>query len=421
VNGIPDIVFLSTNHWTGLPTSKQHLTWVLSEKGKVLYVDPPIDVFSVVGRPRRWSKLLGVREGRRNVWVESPVVLAASAEPRKRLAFHRRRAGRLGRLCARLGFRAPVLWTFSPEHGAYAGAVGESLTVYHVTDDLAAMSAYPEQTREMERRHVAAADLVLAVSSALTKRLEATREVHRLPNAADARHYRRIVAGDASAPLETFAEALERPRVVPREFVDTDGPILLYGGAAYHWFDADLFLDLARLRPRWTLAVVGPVGKELARRALPANVLLVGRKPYDVFPWYVAAADVAIMPWRDGGFSRHADPIVLYEYLLCGKPVVASPFPAALERGRLVRVARTGGEFAAAVEAALDERSDPGAARERIEFGFGNTWEDRAATALELIATRPTPRGERGQAVPPERSATGGEGSEDPPRREGAR
>jgi UDP-galactopyranose mutase len=330
------------------------------------------------------------------VWVRSPIGLAVGSEPRRRLAFHRRKRDDLRRVCARIGMIRPVLWTFSPEHSAYAGAVDESLMVYHVADDLGAMSAHADSVRELERRHVDASDLVLVVSERLLSRFAGTGKAHRLPNAADAAHYRRILAGDEAAPLEAFADAVERPRLTPPEYVGAPRPILLYGGATYQWFDAGLFLELARLRPRWTFALVGPPGRALSRARLPGNVLAVGRKPYDAFPWYVACADAAVMPWRDDDITRSADPIGLYEYLLCGKPVVASPFPAALERGRLVRTAGTAEEFALAVQATLEEDRTGGAARERIRFGFENTWEDRAAAALSLITERQAARAATG-------------------------
>lgn len=405
-----DIVCLSTNHWSGLPTSKQHLTWVLARSARILYVDPPIDVFSALGRPRRWPKLAGLRRPIPNVWLTSPIALAVSSEPRRRLEFHRRQRDDLRRVCARLGMRRPVLWTFSPEHRAYAGAVDESLTVYHVADDLAAMSAHPDQVREMERRHIDSADLIFVVSERLLSRVAGTGRAHRLPNAADARHYRETLTGDARAPLPAFADAVESPRLMPREFAGAPRPILLYGGATYRWFDAELFLDLARLRPDWTFAVVGPPGRRLARSRLPGNVLMVGRKPYDEFPWYVACADAAVMPWRDDEITRSADPIGLYEYLLCGKPVVASPFPAALERGGMVRTARTAPEFALALEAALDEDRGREAVLERMRFGFENTWEDRAATALALISERLAARAGEGGA---DAESPGGAGGED--------
>ena len=382
----PDIVCLSTNHWTGLPTSKQHLTWVLSRTGRVLYVDPPLDVFSTAGRFRRWEKFRGLRSVRDSAWVLSPVVLASNSSPVSRLAFHRRAASRVRAVSDRLGFERPVLWTFTPEHRPYVGTMDESLVVYHVADDLPAMSRDPGAMAELERAHVEAADVLFVVSEALAEKFRDTGKVYRLPNAADARHFRRVLAGSEDASVESFASAVAAPSRVPPEFRGVRRPILLYGGATYQWFDTELFLELAGMRPDWTFAFVGPTKGRLARGGLPDNVLPVGRRSYDEFPWYVANADVAIMPWRDDDITRNADPIGLYEYLLCGKPVVASPFPAALERGGLVRTATTAAGFADAVAGALDEGGASEQAAARMRFGFENTWEKRAQEALDHIA-----------------------------------
>ena len=382
----PDVVCLSTNHWTGLPTSKQHLTWVLSRTGRVLYVDPPLDVFSAAGRFRRWSKFRGLRKVREHAWVLSPLVLSNSGSPRSRLAFHRRAIGRVRAVSDRLGLERPVLWTFTPEHRPYIGGMGESLVVYHVADDLPAMSRDPEAMAELEREHVKAADVLFVVSEALVDKFRDTGKAYRLPNAADANHFRRVLAGDADASMESFAAAVASPSRVPPEFASVRGPILLYGGATYQWFDTELFLELAAARPDWTFAFVGPTMGRLAQGGLPPNVLPVGRRNYEDFPWYIAAADVAIMPWKDDAITRNADPIGLFEYLLCGKPVVASPFPAALERGGLVRIAGTATEFASSIEEALEEDRSGDAAAARMRFGFENTWENRARQALEIIA-----------------------------------
>ncbi len=381
-----DIICLSTNHWTGLPTSKQHLMSVFARSRRVLYVDPPIDVFSVLGRRRRWPKLRGLRQEAENLWVLSPVDVAASSNPDRALARYGRLTGRVERAALSLELSNPVVWTFAPEHAACSAGLPASLLIYQAADDPAAMSSDPARTRELEREHIAACDLVFVASEELLRSRSSAGHVYRLPNAADRRHFSSVLTGDPDAPVDTFLESLRAPRRTPRELGILDGPVVMFGGAAYSWFDVGLTLELATLRPDWNIVLVGPAIGGVTRDRLPVNVTAVGRKRYDDFPWYVAAADVGILPLREGEFSRNCDPIVMYEFLLCGKPVVATPFPAAGEHGTLVRTATTAAGFVEEIERALVETGKPNRVRERVEFGFSCTWEGRAEEALRRVS-----------------------------------
>ncbi len=385
VRGVPpirhDIICMSTNHWTGLPTSKQSLMLEMARSVRVLYVEPPLDIFSVVGRRRRWPKLRGLRQVHPNLWVLSPVAFSVSSRPAVRTRSTERLLPRVAAAAERLGLGDRVLWCFAPEHAVLAGRLGECALVYSAADEPAAFSTAPDATRETERRMLGVADLVLVVSEALLDARSDHPNAHRLPNAADVPHFKRALAGDAEAGDAEFIAALGGTPA-PMDLVNVRRPVIMYGGAAYGWFDFDLLREVADLRPGWMIVLVGPGG---TGERLPANVVRLGRRPYDEFPRYVASCDVAIIPWRDGLFARNADPIVLYQYLLCGKPVVATPFPAALERGGLVATARDPMEFVNAVERALSDRDHLAHSAERTAFGLANTWQDRAARAALLI------------------------------------
>ncbi|MBM3307176.1 MAG: glycosyltransferase [Candidatus Eisenbacteria bacterium] len=392
----PDVVCLSSNDWTALPTSKHHLMSVLSRRGRVLYVDPPMDLASVLGRARRWPKLRRLRQVEGGLWVLSDISLVHPPSPRARAERCRRAAARIEGAARRCGLSPPVVWAFSPEHAACKGLLGERLLVYHAADDPASMSRHPEETAALEESMLDACDLVFVSSQALLEARGGRAPTHRLPNAADRAHYARVLCGDPAATADALASAAARPGVRPRGLPPAGRPVVMYGGAAYGWFDWDLLLRVAAMRQDWAFVLVGPVSARVRPGALSRNVLLAGRRPYEEFPWHVAAASAMILPWRDGPFSRHADPIVLYEALLCGKPVVTTPFPAALERGGLVRTAAGPEAFAAALDAAVAEPPGEGPAAERVRFGFGNTWEHRAAAALAIIGSALASRRRRG-------------------------
>ena len=64
-----------------------------------------------------------------------------------------------------------------------------------------------------------------------------------------------------------------------------------------------------------------------------AGVLETGPVPPDEVQWWVAAADVALLPYLDSDFNRARWPIKLGEYIAAGRPVVACDIG---ELGRVV-------------------------------------------------------------------------------------
>lgn len=379
------IVCLSTNHWSGLPTSKQHLMSVFARNRRVLYVDPPMDVFSALGRRDRWNRFRGLRRVGERLWVLSPVSLSVSSDPDWALGYYGRLAPRVESAASGLGLTRRIVWTFAPEHAGCSSGLGGELLVYQAADEPATKSRNPARTTEIERRHISESDIVFVASEALLAARRKLGNVHRLPNAADRRHYARVLTGDPEASMDEMLDAIRRPSVVPEGFGGRGRPVVMFGGAAYSWFDGEMLQEVARARPNFRFLLVGPLGRELRSLSLPENVLAVGRRSYDEFVWYVASSDVGIIPLREGESARNCDPIVMYEFLLCGKPVVATDFPAARERAPMVRTAGHAASFAEQIDLALEHDVSEEAVRSRASFGFSCTWEDRARTALGLI------------------------------------
>ena len=392
----PDMICLSPNHWTGLTTSKKHLMQIFSRKGRVLFVEPPIDFLSVLGRRRRWAKLRKLRQVSSSLSVLSSVTPTTRGTTEWRRQFHASWREEVRRASDAMGLERPVIWAFAPEHIEYVNALDGSLLIYYVTDEPTSLARDRDVTRATDDAMVESADLVLGLSARLTEARNVPGKTFRLPSAADRRHFSRVLAGDENASIDTFIHALSDPAAVPGELRHLERPLILFGGAAYDWFKTELLLELSAMRPEWVFALVGPRGPSLRRTRFPENVLVLGRKPYDVFPRYVARADVTFIPIREGETYENCDPIIVYEYLLCGKPVVATSFPSAVEHSPLVRTADSARGFAEAIESALEEAADTDAVRRRVEYGFANTWEDRAEGALAII-TEALARRERTQ------------------------
>jgi glycosyltransferase involved in cell wall biosynthesis len=198
-----------------------------------------------------------------------------------------------------------------------AGAVPATVVV-DVADDLLAMldhEAGPLARRVVVplagralRRLVTAADLVTTPSTVLAERLGAKARV--LPNGADLRE---AALADGSGVRRSYSP-----------------PILGFVGAFEYFVDFDLVLDVAARLPSCTFLLVGggrdlpKVRAQVARRGL-SNVQFTGPVAYREALNYMAAFDIALIPFRAGPVADGACPLKLFEYVALKRPVVSRP------------------------------------------------------------------------------------------------
>jgi glycosyltransferase involved in cell wall biosynthesis len=126
--------------------------------------------------------------------------------------------------------------------------------------------------------------------------------------------------------------------------------------------DLALLRDVAQARPDWSLALIGPVTlrfhrEQLAWLDLP-NVHLLGFKPVEQLPRYVVACQVCLMPYKINEWTRHIDPLKMYEYLAAGQPVVSTDIPSARAFAPPLRIAHDAPGFVRDIETALAETDD---------------------------------------------------------------
>ncbi|MBA7507582.1 Phosphatidyl-myo-inositol mannosyltransferase [subsurface metagenome] len=123
---------------------------------------------------------------------------------------------------------------------------------------------------------------------------------------------------------------------------------------------------------------------------LSKNLIFVGRVPYEEVPAYINASDVCIVTQSKSrsGFS----PLKLFEYMACGKPVVASDIEGVREivkesGGGLLVEAENSAELAQAILRLL---KDEGLMKQMGENGLRcvtekYSWENTARKALEVM------------------------------------
>jgi len=120
-----------------------------------------------------------------------------------------------------------------------------------------------------------------------------------------------------------------------------DKKIVMYTGHLYDWKGAAVLLEAAR-NIKFPISniqfvFVGGTDYDLQKFRESAkglgNVLIVGQKPHSEIPKYLAAADVLVLP-NSGKFEisrKHTSPLKLFEYMVAGKPIVASNLPSIRE------------------------------------------------------------------------------------------
>ena len=148
-----------------------------------------------------------------------------------------------------------------------------------------------------------------------------------------------------------------------------------------HTFDAFLYCQIARRVSGMSFVLVRHCSLP-AQWCREPNVVLLGQKPYESVPAYMAACDVLIMPWKQNDWIRACNPVKLKEYLAVGRPIVSTPFDELARYQGLVRVVRTPELFARAIRDALSEPADTAAMRERVE---NETWTAKAEQILGEI------------------------------------
>ena len=302
-----------------------------------------------------------------NVMIVTPLLPAADGEPTwgfNSVTNPQIRAA-LTPLFADLGLAgtgAPgvVVWYYTPmARGAEPAGLNPALTIFDAMDELASFRGAPLALREREADLMAAADLVFTGGPSL---YEARRRRHPrvfcFPSGVDPAHFAQAANGIARPP-----DLAARPR-----------PIVGFYGVLDERLDLDLLAAVAEARPAWTLAMIGPVIK-IADADLPRrpNIVYYGKQLYRDLPSYLAAFDVAVLPFAQNEATRFISPTKTLEYMAGAKPIVSTPIKDVVDLyGAVVRFGRTPEEFAAAVDRALAETP-----AERVR---------RLATAREILA-----------------------------------
>ena len=326
----------------------------LADRGAhVLYVDnlglrgPRLgDLDRVLRRVTRWvtSSLQAERDVRRGIRRDTPILPPGHHWPLLRGISARMLFRRISR---RVPAGAPVVvWTYSPAPviRAVANRIGADLVVFDWADDASkrlrfASDRQRARVERWERETVDRADVVFVASAdLLANRRPTNPRTHLVPHGAPPR-----VGPEVAAP-----ELLDKPR-----------PIIGFVGTLSELTDIDVLEEMARARPAWTFALVGPLRTRAPGLTALPNVVMMGPRPYDQILSLVYSFDVGLIPYRVTPGTTVASPLKLTEYVAAGVPIVSADLPDVRRRAPWARIASGTDQYLAAVEDALREPPPP--------------------------------------------------------------
>lgn len=375
-----DIVCVGFADWdTALQTNQHHLMKRLAAENRVLFIEslglrrPQLagrDLKRIARRLRRG--LSGAREID-GLHVLPPLVLPLHANAFVR-ALNRRLLGIFVRRAAgKLGMHKPILWAYVPQAESLLEVLQPELVIYHCVDDIAAQPGIDSASfRTAETRFAGRADLVLASAPALTERLQSISDnVIYAPNVADTALFASALE---EGPIDPALTALPAPRIV------------FTGAVVATKLDMGLLVGLAKARPSWSFALVGPVGlgdpsTDVSALAAEPNLHLLGARTYEQLPGVLRGADAGLIPYARNQLTDSIFPMKVYEYLAAGLPVVATPLPSLTGIDAVASAADARG-IARLLDEALAENT-PLRRAERSQAAAAHSWEKR----IEQIAT----------------------------------
>jgi glycosyltransferase involved in cell wall biosynthesis len=269
-----------------------------------------------------------------------------------------------------------------PDQAALLPLLPASRKIYIAIDDY---DAYGRSQRQDEAMLVAAADHVVAVSTALAIALRDRYGISRdrltvSPNGVPMAWIpAQCPAGAASLPA-----GLNLPR-----------PLAGVIGRISSRLRLDWLVDAVERLPWLHWLFVGDVEAEellpedrpqLQRLRASPRCRFIGQRAYEALPAFAAALDVAVMPYSERSTNPHGSPVRLFLQLPFGTAIVATPGCRQVEEfSSLLRMCPTSDGMIAALEELRRQGFDDGLRQARWQAAKANSWEARARVLAPLI------------------------------------
>ncbi|MBT5502708.1 glycosyltransferase [Candidatus Falkowbacteria bacterium] len=289
-------------------------------------------------------------------------------------------ARELKRVEKMLNLNNVVFWSYNPMFTEFIGKLNEKMFIFDTVDNWVEHPQYTKLMRKgrLGRNYKKIADkanLIFTVSDELKdfyKEMDRTKDVHWIPNGVD-------------FDLFNDPEKIDKEN----ELNKLEGKIIGYFGTIEDRLDFDLIATLAKKHKDKQIVLCGPIwpvvkhefNKKLGKYK---NITTTGRIKYQDAPSYINKFDVAIIPHKINNFIKSTNPMKMYEYLACGKPVVTTKGAGVDMFKDLMYITNDHDKFSDFIDQAIAEDS-PELTAKRRNAVKKHSWRARVEKMTELM------------------------------------
>ncbi len=373
------ILFISLEHWDNVWRRNQIICAQLLErhpKAQILWVGPPTDLWNLQGLKSVNAPLGSLfRPAGKNVelYALKPFKPLPNVVGRKlnELLFGKS----LSAAIKQLGWKNYTTWVNNQSYCHLLPKDNSVKLIYDITDDWSHASVPPHilsQIKADDEWMLTNADEVIVCSSDLFEhKHERCKSMHLIRN---------------GVKLDPYLPDSLAANQIPKE-IQFSGPVAGYIGTLHEdRLDVELVVQVANKLPQVHFVFIGPNSLSAANTKtledLP-NCHILGAKPYEQLPSFMAGFNVCITPHVVSPFTDSLDPIKMYEYMATGKPIVSTPCAGFRDLRELIFIANDSNQFADFITQAITEKNEKDSAR--VDWAREQTWDKRVDEIEKIL------------------------------------
>jgi teichuronic acid biosynthesis glycosyltransferase TuaH len=160
--------------------------------------------------------------------------------------------------------------------------------------------------------------------------------------------------------------------------------ILIYLGTIASWLDIQSIKKSLSLFSKIVYFFVGPAEIDLS---FDQRVIHIKPVPHSHVKYIMSKADILVMPFIVNKLIEAVDPVKMYEYVSCNKPIIASAYYETLKFSNYANLYSSTDNYCALIEQILSFNNypPPNSIEELTDFRSKNSWQQRVDSINETL------------------------------------